>query len=70
MTQYLVTVKLDRNPAHDPKHKKIGKCPVNEGKCTDVTGQHHTFLFESDRGVDYVYLNWKDYHITRVEVVA
>jgi hypothetical protein len=65
---YLVTVKLPKNPKHNPHNKVTGACPVMpNATCTDMTGEHHTFLFESDRDVEYVKLNWNDYHITRVE---
>lgn len=44
---YLVTVRrLVKDPAHDPKNKKSGPCPVGSGFsgwCDDVTGEHHTF---------------------------
>jgi hypothetical protein len=39
---YLVTVKLPRDPAHNPAKKVAGTCPVSGLSCTDVTGQHHT----------------------------
>ena len=68
---YIVTVKLAKNPKHDPRNKKTGKCPAGVGTCTDVAGEHHSFLFGSDdpRGIEYVRENWKDYHITRIEEV-
>jgi hypothetical protein len=67
---YLVTVKLDRNPAHNPTNKITGWCPAQPDKvCTDVTGQHHTILVEGAtlRDVHVMYSNL--YHVTRVEEV-
>ncbi len=62
--RYLVTVKLPRNPDHDPRDKKTGPCPVSGQECTDVTGEHHTFLLETDQ----LQLALARYsHITRVE---
>jgi hypothetical protein len=46
---YLVTIKLPRNPYHNPKSKVTGICPVAERMglsdlCTDATGEHHTYM--------------------------
>lgn len=36
MALFLVTIKLPRNPAHDPKNKVAGPCPANSFySCTD-----------------------------------
>jgi hypothetical protein len=43
MPVYIVTVKLPRNPTHDPAHKKTGECQFSP-HCTDLTGQHHSFV--------------------------
>jgi hypothetical protein len=71
--RYVVTVKLPRRKDHDPHNKKTGKCPVGGGTCTDVTGEHHSFVFETlrpdDEAIEYVKQNWSDYHITRIEQV-
>lgn len=71
MAHYLVTVKLPKNPEHNPRDKKTGPCPVNGKPCTDVTGEHHTFLAKledvSEEGVRDVYQ--EIYHVTRVETV-
>lgn len=40
---HLITVKLPRNPDHNPRAKVVGPCPVTGLPCTDVTGEHHTF---------------------------
>jgi hypothetical protein len=43
-TVFAVTVRmLGKNPSHDPRAKKTGPCPFSD-MCTDVTGEHHTFL--------------------------
>lgn len=71
MAAFLVTVKLRKNPEHNPRAKKTGPCPVNGKPCTDVTGEHHTFLADLDEvdaeGVREIYAGL--YHVTRVETV-
>lgn len=71
MITFLVTVKLPKNPEHNPRNKKTGPCPVNGKPCTDVTGEHHTFLAELDdvtaEDVREIYQSM--YHVTRVETV-
>ena len=43
MKTWIVTVRMrKKNPAHDPRAKVSGPCPVS-GFCTDVTGEHHSF---------------------------
>lgn len=61
----IITVKQKRNPEHDPHNKKTGPCPWSR-KCTDVTGEHHSFV-----GTDWDVERLKDegVHITRVEEV-
>lgn len=69
---FIVTIKLPRNKNHNPKNKKTGTCPIvhNNGECTDVTGEHHSFIGwgtsaeqvrEFFSGLPY------NYHVTRVE---
>lgn len=62
---YLVTVKLPKNPAHDPRAKQTGPCRYSD-ECTDVTGEHHSFLIKAD-GLDT--LRTSGVHITRVELL-
>lgn len=50
---YLVTVKLPKNPAHNPNSKVTGKCPVNGNYCSDTTGEHHTVLIECNSLNDF-----------------
>lgn len=61
----LVTIKLPRNPKHNPHDKQTAECPVNPGKlCTDSTGEHHTVLVESNEELQAL----KElHHITRIE---
>ncbi len=68
---YLVTVKLPKNPEHNPRRKIFGACPVNGEPCSDVTGEHHTILVRSAKGGDYVTkaAQAKYGHVTRVESV-
>lgn len=72
MAKYLVTVKLPKNPEHNPRDKKTGPCPVNGLPCTDVTGEHHTVLVKLDdvdaEGVREIYQAVYT-HVTRVETV-
>jgi len=71
---YLVTVKLAKNPDHDPHRKVIGPCPLNgdEAKiCTDTTGEHHTIMVQA-MGYEAARINTlKAYpeakHVTRIE---
>lgn len=66
---WLVTVKVDRNPNHDPANKQIGMCPVSEGTCSDLTGQHHTFMVDDDQDMLLLHAI-KGVHVTRVESVT
>lgn len=68
ISTYLVTIKLPRNPDHDPKNKVTGICPVTKSHCTDVTGEHHTFI-ETGKVVQ-IEEKYKDYRITRIEDMA
>lgn len=71
MALFIVTVKIPKNPEHNPREKKTGPCPVNGKPCTDVTGEHHTLLFLSERpettAEDVRAYYQADYHVTRVE---
>lgn len=68
MSIFLVTVKLPKNPDHNPRDKKTGNCPVAKGVCTDVTGEHHTALSYAD-SIEEVKREFAGYHITRIEEV-
>jgi len=66
----IVTVKLPWNPQHNPHRKVIGLCPVSKAICTDVTGQHHSYI-ESGKNLEAIKQKAKEKyeHITRIEVV-
>lgn len=62
---WIVTIKLPRHPNHDPRNKISGECPVHGATCTDLTGQHHSFLI---RDTDLWKLDTiENLHVTRVE---
>ena len=68
--RYVVTIKLPRNPDHDPRNKKTGICPASQF-CTDVTGQHHSYLTEGT-DADAVRAEARSLgfeHVTRIEAV-
>ena len=50
MSQWIVTVNLHRKMRHDPKHKQLGVCPIpgSQMRCTDITGEHHSFIVEAN----------------------
>lgn len=67
--QYIVTIKLPRNKAHDPRNKKSGPCRVSQ-YCTDVTGEHHSYVTEAESehaARTRAELNFG--HVTRIELV-
>lgn len=68
---YLVTVKVPKNPEHNPRQKQFGPCPVNGEPCSDVTGEHHTILVRSSGDLSRVKrrMTEKYGHVTRVEAV-
>lgn len=66
-TVHLVTIKLPKNPAHDPKNKITAECVVSP-ECTDSTGEHHTIAVRTDAEVDA--LREKFGHMTRIEQVV
>lgn len=55
---WIVTVKLPRNPLHNPHNKRTSVCPldINERNvaCSDALGQHHSFIVEAAGGVEGV----------------
>lgn len=65
----VVTVKLPRNPKHDPRNKKSGWCPINTKVwCSDTTGSHHSYVEEglNQREIEEK-AKKKFKHITRIE---
>ena len=72
MTVYIVTIKLDKMSNHNPDSKITGICRHGKSQCTDITGEHHSFLhIEDDYGNDTVNVQRqfekKGFHVTRVE---
>lgn len=65
----IVTVKLRRNPNHNPSNKKTGMCPLDNGKiCTDITGSHHSYVTEGESTMQIRKDAEKRYgHVTRIE---
>lgn len=72
MTDYIVTVKLPKNPLHDPNNKVTGKCPIDGSTCTDVTGAHHSVLVRNMLSTDLVRIDFEalGLHVTRIEQVG
>lgn len=73
LSRWAVTLKLPRNPEHDPANKITGPCPMApDMTCTDTTGQHHTILVfardEAHAGALAVQRTGVQ-HVTRVEQV-
>lgn len=69
---YIITIKLPRNPKHNKSNKIIGKCPLLKynGGCTDVTGEHHSFIgygYTPERVKEFYSTEPYNYHITRIE---
>jgi hypothetical protein len=67
--KFIATVKLPKNPEHDPRNKKSGTCPAMLGYCTDITGEHHSFVIDAKSANDAGIL-LKDMgfnHVTRIE---
>ncbi len=66
----IVTVKIAKRPDHDPTFKLTGVCPVTRDICTDITGQHHSFIAEGqDIPTLRHELEMKKWHVTRIEVL-
>ena len=72
----IVTVKLPRNPKHNPRNKKTGICPLCDlglhvvRMCTDKTGSHHSYI-EEGMNVKDIETKAKNLfgHVTRIEVI-
>lgn len=64
---YVVTIKSERRPEHDPRNKRTGTCRCSV-ECSDVTGQHHSYV-TSGVSVAAVTESAKEEwgHVTRVE---
>lgn len=68
MSDFIVTVRLPKNPEHDPTNKVSGVCPFS-AHCTDVTGEHHSFLGTHNSAAELKRQLTDDYgyHVTRIE---
>lgn len=65
--KFIVTMKMLKNPNHDPNNKRTGTCPVS-AQCTDHTGQHHSFIMEGDSIEEARHRANQEFgHITRIE---
>ena len=65
---YIVTVKLLKDPNHDPHNKVEGICPIDmDAWCTDVTGEHHTTTVLGDEELEEIKKQYD--HITRIESI-
>lgn len=68
---YLVTVKLPKRKDHDPHNKQSGVCPVSGHVCTNITGEHHSYMVVAE-SIEQATGNahFDGYHhVTRVEQV-
>ncbi len=71
MTLWIVTVRMDKNPDHNPHNKLTSKCPFSKETCTDSTGEHHSFIYNAgnEETAHEVQGKWSNsYHVTRVEI--
>lgn len=66
MNIYIITVKLPKNPEHDPRNKQTDICQFSP-VCSDSTGEHHSFLGTQET---LVWLGKQSVHITRAEFIA
>ncbi len=66
----IVTIKLKKNLNHNPNNKKTGKCPITNNECTDITGEHHSYI-ETGNSLKEIEMKAKNKwgHITRIEVI-
>jgi hypothetical protein len=71
----IVTVRLSRDPKHEPQHKQTGLCPLSKivkgvTQCTDVRGEQHSYIEE---GKDFDDIKNKARakfpHVTRIETI-
>jgi len=65
---FVVTVKLPKNPEHNPHDKRTNQCPLQPmSLCTDATDEHHSFLSIGSSAEDVRTKYERFYHVTRVE---
>lgn len=68
MTTYIVTIKDPKNPRHNPHNKVTSECTRSD-VCTDSTGEHHSFIVETELSPGEVIAAFRSAgtHVTRVE---
>ena len=68
----IVTIKLEYLPIRKATNNKVsGGCPLLPNRfCTDMTGNHHSYI-EEGKDIDDIsqHANKKHGHITRIEVI-
>ena len=72
MRQYIVTIKVRKDPAHNPYDKKTQNKEIGstEHNCTDATGEHHSMLVNANgykEAESKVNKRLGPIHITRIE---
>jgi hypothetical protein len=71
----IVTVKLQRNPKHNPANKVEGECPLSKQLgvsiyCSDVTGEHHSYIEEGKTIAEIEDKAKRKFgHVTRIEIL-
>lgn len=71
MPDFIVTIKMSKDPNHDPKNKITGECPSTGMECTDTTGEHHSFLHQAGSAEEIrTGLQALGVHVTRIEMVS
>jgi len=65
---------FERKNRHDRFKKQHGICPLGSVDCTDITGAHHSLLFDEDH-YDKIRMRAeelaksKGLHVTRIELI-
>lgn len=70
MGLFIVTVKRDSDPNHNPHMKLFGDCPESGRSCTDTTGAHHSVLVQAPTLQKVRAALKGKVHITRIEEVT
>jgi hypothetical protein len=71
----IATVKLPRNPKHNPSNKVKGECPLSKQigvsiYCSDATGEHHSYIEEGKTIAEIEDKAKRKFgHITRIEIL-
>lgn len=68
MSQFIVTLKLERNRNHDSRNKVTAPCPLSGHECTDPTGEHHSVVVDAQTSAGaHAWFTSRGIHVTRVE---